>query len=57
MRWEERTLRAVMTETLGWEEAVSLKVMPSPGDTHGGDAAGVDGTSGEGVKEPGVRLG
>lgn len=51
---EERTLRAVMTDTLGWEEAVSLKVMPSPGDTHGGDAAGVDGTSGEGVKELGV---
>ena len=25
----------MMREMLGWEEAMSLKVMPSPGDTHG----------------------
>lgn len=45
----------MMREMLGWEEAVSLKVMPSPGDIHGGDAGGVDSTLGEEVKEPGVR--
>lgn len=43
-----------MTDTLGCEEAVSLKVGRVQGHPRG-DAAGVDGTSGEGVKEPGVR--
>lgn len=45
----------MMREMLGWEEVVSLKVMPSPGDIRGGDAGGVGGTLGEEVKELGVR--
>ena len=49
------TLRAMMRETLGWEEAVSLKVTPSPGDIRGRDAGGVDGPLGEEVKELGVQ--
>nr|CAI9707553.1 unnamed protein product [Rangifer tarandus platyrhynchus] len=52
---KDRTLQAMMREMLGWEEVVSLKVMPSPGDIRGGDAGGVGGTLGEEVKELGVR--